>query len=784
MEDPYHHHYISDGYPQGKFIDEKGFLYNQLKDNFKRTYEYLLSEMLEGVLPFMPMFIRYYTDHGANHSKEVVHIMDQLVKNIHPPLNQTEAFILLASAWLHDIGLLNNLDPKSGSFLSDEEIRDRHGELSADLIKKFSDRFFGEQSSIKHINIIRNNVIAVCRNHTENVREWYGIHDYKEYSIRTRLLISILRLADILDLRGNRAPRLTGEIVQMPATSTIHWEIYKVILDYKIYNLSDRVSNEKKIMIEINAYFSDRNRDLEKNLVNYKISQIEDELGKVRKFFKENGVNLLRSVEGYYRSDDNPDIRKRLQRGARNSAVHFKKAKNSFIYREYKKLEKDENPYILFDYCLSAAETIEDEETQKYWREKAQTYAEKIKEHMPPTAFFLSRIKYNELYLGKIEDKNFEYIDEIERSISENKKLEHVNPADKFLYGMYPFRMQQEIKKSTAVEKINILKGLNYLGQNINRYIDEYNFGTKKIQLRYGFSSIHNEVQKTIVNIIKHQITAVSGENGVKAVHDECCLCTGRVLSILSYWSGMRMPEKYYSRQEIHAYLKDILNWIKIQEKNKYSKMNGKNSHYTPRATASILEGLLDLYHFNRIDKKIIEEKEIIELIKKVKDALIDRINYSFKDNHKRDLTVSFSLIVSECLRALFNYQDVFRTSDGNIVEKLDLGGWESNIRNLPDSPLAEQIFGWESAVYWAKWNELENKQKDTKGNNSIKVSEKILNTIIEKNYEWRNNGSWNNDIRMTEKTVNAWLTHWEHFWRLEEEKQKKGKINAKPKKN
>ena len=89
--------------------------------------------------PLLPWF----TSHDVSHSKEIIHLLGQILSPIEDTpacLNEHELFILLASAYLHDIGMqyLKVKDISIDKLTSDEYeiIRKRHAEESYNIILK------------------------------------------------------------------------------------------------------------------------------------------------------------------------------------------------------------------------------------------------------------------------------------------------------------------------------------------------------------------------------------------------------------------------------------------------------------------------------------------------------------------------------------------------------------------------------------------------------------------------------------------------------------------------
>ena len=87
--------------------------------------------------------LSWFTSHDVSHSKEIIHLLGQIllpIENTAASLTEHELFILLASAYLHDIGMqyLKVEDISVDKLNSDEYeiIRKRHAEESYNIILK------------------------------------------------------------------------------------------------------------------------------------------------------------------------------------------------------------------------------------------------------------------------------------------------------------------------------------------------------------------------------------------------------------------------------------------------------------------------------------------------------------------------------------------------------------------------------------------------------------------------------------------------------------------------
>ena len=151
--------------------------------------------------------LRWYTDHGPNHSKSVATICGKLLANLNPPLHKQEVYVLLAACILHDIGMQNdefmNIAPEDFTRAQYAEVRKQHPANSAETV--MSDdlaRFFPDHGS-------RDAIAALCLGHSTKGYS-AAIEDIRTCCpggavIRGDLLASVLLLADELDLQNSRA---------------------------------------------------------------------------------------------------------------------------------------------------------------------------------------------------------------------------------------------------------------------------------------------------------------------------------------------------------------------------------------------------------------------------------------------------------------------------------------------------------------------------------------------------------------------------------------------------
>lgn len=151
-----------------------------------------------------PPLLQDYTKHGPDHSDRIAAVMGDLLAEHSRGLNDYERFILLASAYLHDIGMQSprhaGIAEKSRYTPEDmDTIRKNHNEASAKIIIESitprSDIYLG----LEGCKELANYLASVCRYHRS-----LDLGELKDRSVggkdvRLPLLAALLRLADELD---------------------------------------------------------------------------------------------------------------------------------------------------------------------------------------------------------------------------------------------------------------------------------------------------------------------------------------------------------------------------------------------------------------------------------------------------------------------------------------------------------------------------------------------------------------------------------------------------------
>ncbi len=185
----------------------------------------------------------HFTPHGEEHCKAVEELIYQITDSpkVDPLIafSDKERFCLVASAWLHDIGMLPTVyrqvyDHKIAP--SPSLIREKHHKTSAKfIVEKY------RSCGLKEEDIEA--VAQICyfhrkkKNIKECKREFIVGFDKSKNVLRLRLLAAYLRLADSLHVDISRAPNPNYNICltySIPPDSKVHWVKSQIVDGIKI----------------------------------------------------------------------------------------------------------------------------------------------------------------------------------------------------------------------------------------------------------------------------------------------------------------------------------------------------------------------------------------------------------------------------------------------------------------------------------------------------------------------------------------------------------------------
>jgi len=188
-----------------------------------------------------PPLLQNYTRHGPDHSDRIVAVLGALLEDHSDRLNDYEKFVLLASAYLHDIGMQSpkhaGLPEKSAYTLEDMEIvRKNHNETSAKIIIESITPGSGISLGLEGCKELANYVASVCRYHRSLYLEELKDKSVGGKDVKLPLLAALLRLGDELDADYRRVNMEVLKMRCIPPESEYHWWAHHYVQSVSIKN--------------------------------------------------------------------------------------------------------------------------------------------------------------------------------------------------------------------------------------------------------------------------------------------------------------------------------------------------------------------------------------------------------------------------------------------------------------------------------------------------------------------------------------------------------------------
>ncbi len=247
--------------------------------------------------------LAFYTPHGPKHFEMVEDNFHKLIPDDDATrhLEEEERFYLLASAWLHDIGMYRSVAREVWqSDLDDNEIRERHHITSAKyLVSNFT------CCGVKEID--KDFLATLCLYHRriEDIDECptqksVGV-DNKSFKLK--LLAAYLRLADSLDIGPSRTPTPAYAIClayNIPQESKIHWIKSRIISGIFIDPASHRITVEFNEPKFDNGYSSNTKNTVFGKLdyvIDLVMKDLNEELNSVKQILISNGVAFFLDID-------------------------------------------------------------------------------------------------------------------------------------------------------------------------------------------------------------------------------------------------------------------------------------------------------------------------------------------------------------------------------------------------------------------------------------------------------------------------------------------------------
>ena len=254
-----------------------------------------INNIVEAVSKYWEVILlSHYTRHGVDHSERILVVLGNLLTKYSGLLNEHERFILIASSYLHDIGMqfpeYVGLRRKIFySYSERDKVRNVHHTAGANIIRE----------SIVNKNGIRLG-LEDCKDYVDFIAEVSKYHrkldighlsdiTFQGEKIRLALLASLLRLGDALDVDFQRVNMEILKQWEIPVLSKFHWWSHYYVRSVSI----------KSNKIELCFRFPGQYRDnyLVEVFVKKMYENINNEFMGVYDILIKYGITLHRNIE-------------------------------------------------------------------------------------------------------------------------------------------------------------------------------------------------------------------------------------------------------------------------------------------------------------------------------------------------------------------------------------------------------------------------------------------------------------------------------------------------------
>ncbi|MGA1813820.1 HD domain-containing protein [Frondihabitans sp. 4ASC-45] len=195
-----------------------------------------------------------FTDHSHTHSRRVANRAEELIEVSGVPdrlqLNLVERFVLVAAAWVHDIGMQN-----AGQDDRPVDVRRNHPQRTRDLLKsKEFDFKLQDALLLSAIGIVAHaHGTSFYRDVLDGTDEVQHLRGEK---IRIHLLAALLLLSDELDLHNERALDYEGQPDLSPESGA-HWLKHQCVSHVHLTDESSGVTINLDLAFPANLIRSD-----------------------------------------------------------------------------------------------------------------------------------------------------------------------------------------------------------------------------------------------------------------------------------------------------------------------------------------------------------------------------------------------------------------------------------------------------------------------------------------------------------------------------------------------
>jgi len=242
---------------ESPFLSKIQDVYEQVKD--------ILNSRVQHVFP-------HYTLHNTGHSFRIMEYMSKLVGDI-TKLNELEITLMVYSALLHDIGMavseedIDSIKADSFPFCEvkfsamkkimggnevlalQEYVRRIHASLSSRYIHEN----LKDELVIPKLTTLdfTKELALICEAHTEDydwIKANLRTNEVRgDYSFNPQFIAAVLRLADILDVDGNRTPYNLYKLISPKGISDDEWKQHFVISNNEKIVINEKTQQKKVV---------------------------------------------------------------------------------------------------------------------------------------------------------------------------------------------------------------------------------------------------------------------------------------------------------------------------------------------------------------------------------------------------------------------------------------------------------------------------------------------------------------------------------------------------------
>lgn len=239
------------------FLPKIQEVYEQVKD--------ILNSRIQHVFP-------NYTLHNTGHSFRIMEYMSKLVDD-YTKLSELEITLMIYSALLHDIGMavseedIESIKADSFSFceVKFSAMKKIMGGNEALALQEYVRRIHASLSSRYIKENLKNKLVIpklttldftkelafICEAHTEDY-DWIKANLRSneirgDYSFNPQFIAAILRLADILDIDGNRTPYNLYKLISPKGDSDQEWKQHFVISNNEKIVINEKTQQKKVV---------------------------------------------------------------------------------------------------------------------------------------------------------------------------------------------------------------------------------------------------------------------------------------------------------------------------------------------------------------------------------------------------------------------------------------------------------------------------------------------------------------------------------------------------------